>query len=181
MAWRNVRIKWFNKQNDVEYGWTWREGLLWQNNKSKDTLESDSMQDTNHNLIATGLDIIWDALNEAKKLLSGNKEVIKALNKLYPNRRRKWCIVFIIPTRMRDSWKCPQSIDFEESTIRLAWDEYLEQYVMMLNDHRDLGTRQFILAFSGLIPFYSRNLPIHLSPRYVPLCYYILSFLIPVR
>jgi len=44
-----------------------------------------------------GLDIIWDALNEAKKLLLGNKEAIKALNKLYPNRRRKWFIVFVQP------------------------------------------------------------------------------------
>jgi len=52
---------------------------------------------------------------------------------------------------MCETWKHPQDVDFEERRKKCAWDEYLEQFLMVLNDDKDNGTCIFILAC--LLPY----------------------------
>jgi hypothetical protein len=114
-----------------------------------------SITDGTHDAKATGLDLIWDAMNIAKKLLEGNTQAIQALNTLYP-KHGKWLLVFVVPTRVRDSWKRAQNIDFGGKRRKRAWHKYIEQFVMVLDDHEDLGTRlvyfrPFLVSYISII------------------------------
>jgi hypothetical protein len=98
-----------------------------------------TIRDGTHDVKATGLDFIWDAMNVARQLLHGKSQAIKALDSLYP-KCGQWSLVFVVPTRVGDCWKRAQNIDFGGKRKKRAWHKYLEQFVVVINDHEDLGT-----------------------------------------
>jgi hypothetical protein len=82
-----------------------------------------------HSVKATGLDFLWDAVSEAKELTTS-----PLVASLLPTTARKWRLIFVVPRRIAHHWKKPQDIDFGGVKQKRAWNDYIEQSVMVLED-----------------------------------------------
>jgi hypothetical protein len=85
-----------------------------------------------HDLKSKGFDFLWDALVGAQNLVEG--EYHNVVWRLFPSKKARWRIVFVVPKRVQDSWVKLQTVDFGGVTPKRKWGDYLLQYVMVLAD-----------------------------------------------
>ena len=110
-----------------------------------------TIQPHGHDVKAKGLDFIWDSVNAAMELLKEDTSRSNALSKLLPNHGSNWRLIFVIPASVSGSWKHSQNINFGGKNPKRAWNNYLEQCVMVLEDKKP-GTHIFIFnVFSSHI------------------------------
>jgi len=83
-----------------------------------------------HSIKVSGLDFLWDSLNQAKTR-PGMQDRIQAF---FPKKNKRWRIVFIVPVRVRDNWNVAQPLADSGTQLRRHWDEYIEQYVFVAPD-----------------------------------------------
>jgi hypothetical protein len=114
-----------------------------------------------HDVKVKGLDFIWDSVNAAMKLLNNKSSEWTALSQLLPNRGPKWHLMFVVPVRVSDSWKYAQNINFGGKKPKRAWDGYLAQSVIVLED-KDPGTHIFIFNL------FSSDICLCRTPRTLP-------------
>jgi hypothetical protein len=93
----------------------------------------------NHPFSPRGLDFLWDVLLRVKQLL--HEDHHPRINKLFPTKRRKWRLIFVIPQRRASRWKNPQSIDSKGVKLKRKWGDYLAQFVMVLKDVNEEGEK----------------------------------------
>ena len=90
--------------------------------------------DENHSVKAKGLDFIWDSLVRAQELCPPYRQEIASLK---PTKTKKWRVIFVIPRRISHLWKTPRPIDYAGLKPKRAWDDYIDQFVMVLDDDGD--------------------------------------------
>lgn len=78
------------------------------------------------------LDFLWDVLSRAQDLT--DPAFRPFIEKLKPTKTRKWRLIFVIPKRVVPDWTEPRSIDFGGIKSKRAWGDYVEQFVMVLDD-----------------------------------------------
>lgn len=85
-----------------------------------------------HDLSPKGLDFAWDAMIRAETLV--NRAHRAQIRDLRPTSQRKWPVIFIIPRRVARHWKKIQTIDYKGRKPKRAWENLVEQFVMVLDD-----------------------------------------------
>ncbi len=101
-----------------------------------------------HSAKASGLDFLWDALSRAKNLTDSAYRPY--VEKLKPSKTRKWRLIFVIPKRVASDWTKLQSIDYRGIKPKRAWGDYVEQFVMVLDDEGRDGKMGFDIQMATL-------------------------------
>ena len=83
-----------------------------------------------HSIKAAGLDFLWNTVSRAKSLASHPSSI----ELLTPTHKRKWRLIFVVPRRVAHDWTTCQVIDFGGVQPKRAWNDYIEQFVMVLGD-----------------------------------------------
>jgi hypothetical protein len=86
-----------------------------------------------HDIKDAGLDFLWDALRQAKNLLSAQSSA--RVDRFFPQPRaggRKWQLIFAVPQRVATFWTTPQPVVLAKR--KRSWELYIEQFVLVLSE-----------------------------------------------